>query len=123
MCNIKGPLRKAVLCCFEALVIICQITRCPNLQRSRNMEALNSCCFTVHTLSLTITNPMFMYKIFKTLFPGSYATSCLTKKTHNSDERLYYFYCIIRNSCVHSVARVISCKAGGTNCNHCVVTT
>lgn len=122
MCNIKGPLKEEVYC-FEALVIICHVTRCPNLQRSRNMEALNSCCFTVHKLSLTITNPKFMYKIFKTRFPSSYVTSCLTKTTRNSVEGLYYFCCIMRNSCVHSVARVISCKAGGANCNHCVVTT
>jgi hypothetical protein len=90
MPNIQGTLRTEASCCFEALVILCQTTRCPNLQHSLNMEAFNSCSLTVQKLSLTITNPKFIYVIFKTRFPGSYVTSCLAKTTRNSVEGLYF---------------------------------
>ena len=109
MSNIQGTLRMEVTYCFEALEILCLTTRCPKFQHSLNIEALNSCSLTLQKLSLTITNPKFIYIIFKTRFPGSYVTSCLTKTTRNSLEGLYYLCCITRNSCVHSVARVILC--------------
>jgi len=60
MRNIQGTLKMEVSYCFEALVIICQTTRCPNLQNSLSMEALNSCSLAVQKLSLTITNPKFI---------------------------------------------------------------
>ena len=66
--NIQDTLKMEISYCFEALVILCQTTRCPNLQHTLNMEALSSCGLPVQKASLTLTNPKFIYIIFKTRF-------------------------------------------------------